>query len=90
MITHPKFINNKRDPEQMDEQAKLNKICLNRDCGHSWYAHWARIIRLHLWYAFVPNLKYNFVMGRLNLVNFPEEEQKVLRHFVSCGKFKEF
>lgn len=52
-----KFINNKRDPEQMDEQAKLNKICLNRDCGHSWHTHWGKDHWLACMVCFCPKFK---------------------------------
>ena len=32
----------KKNQEQMHEQAKFNKTCLNPNCGHSWYAHWGK------------------------------------------------
>lgn len=52
-----KFINNNKDPEQMDQQAKLNKICLNPDCGHSWYTHWGKDHSLACMICFCPKFK---------------------------------
>lgn len=52
-----KFINNNRDPEQMDEQPKPDKICLNPDCGHSWYTHWGKDHSLACMICFCPKFK---------------------------------
>ena len=34
-----------------------NKTCLNRDCGHSWYAHWGKDHDLQCMICLCPKFK---------------------------------
>lgn len=36
------FFKNKKEQGRMYAQTKINKTCLNPNCGHSWYAHWGK------------------------------------------------
>jgi len=38
---------------------KSNKICLNRNCGHSWYAHGGKDQALGCMICFCPKFESN-------------------------------